>query len=98
MIVWKLYERNQRLKTMTRTIQKRECGNTTTAPDVKTTTKPDQKVLHGYTTAPAAALASGLDRCRTEDAGINLKEFQAKHTCAASDCSGPSFDGVMKNM
>lgn len=47
-------------------------------------TKPDQKVLHGYTTAAAAALASGLDRCRTEDAGINLKEFQVKHTCAAS--------------
>jgi activator of HSP90 ATPase len=61
-------------------------------------TKPDQKVLHGYTTAAAAALASGSDRCRTEDAGINLKEFQVKHTCAASDCSGPSFDGVMKNM
>jgi hypothetical protein len=62
---------------MTRTIQKRECSNSTRR---QNNTKPDQKVLHDYTTAAAAALASGLDRCRTEDAGINLKEFQVKHT------------------
>jgi hypothetical protein len=75
---------------MTRTIQKRECSNTTSARDVKTTRNQTRKFF--------TALASGLDRCRTEDAGINLKEFQVKHTCAASERSGPSFDGVMKNM